>query len=301
MASLELSRLTDSTFVARGPTNIGVFAPGDGRAVLIDTGNDDDSGRRILRACEASGLEAAYIANTHSNADHCGGNALIQSRKDCRIAASRIEAAFIEHPALEPSLLWGGYPPPPLRNKFLMARSSRVTDLLEAPCAVPGAGIDAIPLPGHFVGMLGFMTPDGVFFAADAVASPEILQKYSFYFVYDVAAHLATLDSLSEIRAEWIVPSHSEPTREARPLVDANKAKILEVGDRVLELCVASGGELSTPDALLARLADSYGLELNHTQHALLGSTLRSYLSWHADQGRLVSHLEANKLVFERK
>src|SRR5512141_1406664 len=107
MASLELTLLSGSTYVARGPTNIGVYAPGDGRAVLVDSGNDDDAGRRILRACEDAGLRVSPIASTHSNADHCGGNAFIQSRTGCRIAAPRREAAIIEAPALEPSLLWG--------------------------------------------------------------------------------------------------------------------------------------------------------------------------------------------------
>ena len=138
MASLELTHLSGSTHVLRSPTNVGVIATVDGKAVLIDSGNDDDAGRKILRACEAAGLLVSHIANTHSNADHCGGNAFIQSRTQCRIAAPRPEAFFIENPVLEPSFLWGGFPLPSLRNKFLMAKASRVTDLLEAPCHVPG-------------------------------------------------------------------------------------------------------------------------------------------------------------------
>jgi glyoxylase-like metal-dependent hydrolase (beta-lactamase superfamily II) len=298
--NLELSLLSGSTFVAKGPTNVGVYAS-EGRAVLIDSGNDDDAGRKILRACEAADLTVSHIANTHSNADHCGGNAFIQARTNCRIAASRLEAAFVETPSLESSFLWGGFPPPPLRNKFLMAKSSRVTDFLEAPCAVPGVGIEALPLPGHYMGMVGFLTPDRVFFAADAAASPAILEKYRFYFVYDVAAHLATLDALAVMDVDWIVPSHAEPTREAGPLVAANKAKILEVGERILSFCGPSGTGPSTPDALVAALADSYGLELNHSQYALLSSTLRSYVSWLADEGLVVTRLEANRLLVERK
>jgi len=160
----------------------------------------------------------SLIANTHSNADHCGGNAFIQARTGLqdRGIETRI-GIYRESRFVEPSFLWGGYPLPPLRNKFLLAKSSRVTDLLDAPCPVPGTGIHAFPLPGHFIGMVGFMTPDKVFFAADAVASPEILKKYSYYFVYDVAAHLTMLDALARIDADWIVPSHAEPARDAAP------------------------------------------------------------------------------------
>jgi glyoxylase-like metal-dependent hydrolase (beta-lactamase superfamily II) len=254
-----------------------------------------------LRACEAAGLGVSCIANTHSNADHCGANAFVQARSNCRIAAPRSEASFIESPSLEPAFLWGGFPLPALRNKFLMAKSSRVTDFLEPPCKVPGTDIEALPLPGHYVGMVGYMTPDRVFFAADAAASPAILEKYRYYYVYDVAAHLATLDALAVMDADWFVPSHAEPTREAGPLAAANKAKIFEVGERILELCGSPGSGPMTPDALIVALAASYGLELNHTQYALLGSTLRSYLAWLADRGLVLTRIEANRLVVERK
>jgi glyoxylase-like metal-dependent hydrolase (beta-lactamase superfamily II) len=300
MPELELSLLAGSTYVAKGPTNIGVFFS-EGRAVLIDSGNDDDAGRKILRACEASGHEVTCIANTHSNADHCGGNAFVQSRTNCRIAAPRVEASFIESPSLMPAMLWGGFPLPALRNKFLVAKSSRVTDFLEPPCQVPGTGIEVLPLPGHYLGMVGFLTPDRVFFLADAAASPAILEKYRYYYVYDVAAHVATLDAIAVMDADWFVPSHAEPTREAGPLVAANKAKIFEVGERILELCGSLASGPTTPDALIVGLAASYGLELNHTQYALLGSTLRSYVSWLADKGLVVTHIEANRLVVEKK
>jgi glyoxylase-like metal-dependent hydrolase (beta-lactamase superfamily II) len=300
MPDLELSLLAGSTYVARGPTNIGVYVS-EGRAILVDSGNDEDAGRKILRACGAAGLEVSCIANTHSNADHCGANAFVQSRTSCRIAAPRIEASFIESPSLEPAFLWGGFPLPPLRNKFLVAKSSRVTDFLEPPCQVPGTGIEVLPLPGHYVGMVGYLTPDRVFFAADAAASPAILEKYRYYYVYDVAAHIATLDALAVMDADWFVPSHAEPVREAGPLVAANKAKIFEVGERILELCGPLSSGPTTPDALIVGLAASYGLELNHTQYALLGSTLRSYIAWLADRGLVVTRIEANRLVVEKK
>ena len=182
MPNLELRRLAGSTFVVEGPTNVGVYAlsaevsegQSPGRlAVLIDSGNDDDYGRKILRALGNEGLALTCIANTHSNADHCGGNAFLQSRTGCKVAAPRLEASFIEHPELESALLWGGFPVPPLRNKFLVAKGSRVTDYLEAPCEIPGSPVRALPLPGHYLGQVGYLTPDRVLFAADAAASPK--------------------------------------------------------------------------------------------------------------------------------
>lgn len=296
MANPALERIAGRTHVVRGPVNVGLFELGAGRVLLIDSGNDDEAGRKLLRLLEGSGWALDRIANTHSNADHCGGNAFLQARTGCGISATRAEAAFIETPLLEPSLLWGGFPPASLRNKFLMARPSRVTELLEAPCPVAGTELQAIPLPGHFLAMVGFLTPDGVFFAADIVASAEILAKYHVWYLYDVAAHLESLDRLCALEAEWVVPSHAEPTRDVRPLVALNRAKILEIAEILREAC----REPVSPEHLLSALCGHYGIELNPAQYVLVGSTVRAYLAWLMDQGEVTVRFEGGRLLAQR-
>jgi glyoxylase-like metal-dependent hydrolase (beta-lactamase superfamily II) len=282
--------------VQRGPANVGLYELGQGEALLVDAANDDDGGRKLLKACDALGLRVAHIANTHSNADHCGGNAFIQARTGCRISATRVEAAFIETPVLEPSYLWGGYPLPALRNKFLMAKPSRVTDLLEAPGKVPGSAVEVVPLPGHFFGMVGFLTPDRVFFAADAVAGPEILAKYHVFYYYDIAAQLGTLEALEGLDADWVVPSHAEPTRDIRPLVRQNREKILEIAEVLRAACVVP----ATPDDLLAALCARYGIALNPAQYVLVGSTVRSYLAWLQERGEVGIGFEEGRMRVQR-
>jgi len=51
-------------------------------------------------------------------------------------------------------------------------------------------------LPGHFMGMIGILTPDQTFFVADSLFSKEVLNKYHITFVYDVKSFLQTLDKL---------------------------------------------------------------------------------------------------------
>ncbi len=282
--------------IARGPANVGLFECGGGKAVLIDSGNDDDTGRKLLRYCESQDLSLTHILNTHSHADHCGGNAFIQGRTSCRIAATRAEAAFIETPAIEPSYLWGGYPLPSLRNKFLMAKPSRVTDILDPPCDVPDTDIKAQLLGGHFLAMAGYMTPDRVFFAADTLASVAILEKYHVLFLYDIAAELESLRALAELDADWIVPSHAEPSRNIGTLVDANRSKIEEIAEFLVTCCATP----ASSEELLSSIAQRYGIELNHQQYVLIGATLRSYLAWLCDRRVVSSRLEAGRLLFER-
>lgn len=328
MAALTIERLGPETRIAAGPVNVGLVGPVGGRIALVDAGNDEDAGRKLLRAAEAESSRIALIATTHSNADHCGGNAFIQARTACRIAATRIEAAFVETPSLEPSCLWGGFPLPQLRSRFLMAAPSRVTDILEPPCSLdlpaeetttdaglPGAKamaragqpavldgasdeplLHVIGLPGHFYGMVGFMTRDRVFFAADAVASEEVLAKYHIFYLYDIEAQLQTLDMLERLEADCFVPSHARPVRDIRPLVAANRAKLFEIAEVIRGFCAAP----ETAENLLARLSDHYGIILNHTQYVLVGSTLRSFLAWLTARKEIQSRIEGNRLLFAK-
>ena len=118
---MELVKVGEKTYYIKNPTNIGVYKINDEDVYLIDSGNDKDAGKKILKIIEEQGWKVKGIITTHSNADHIGGNKLIQERTNCLILANKIEKVFNENTILEPSFLYGGYPFKDLRNKFLLA------------------------------------------------------------------------------------------------------------------------------------------------------------------------------------
>ena len=126
----ELIQLTERTYYIKSPTNIGLFRLDEKNVCLIDSGNDKDAGRRIRQVLDANGWQLTAIYNTHANADHIGGNRYLQGQTGCRIYAPGIDCAFTRHPVLEPSFLYGGYPPKDLRHKFLLAQESDAAELL---------------------------------------------------------------------------------------------------------------------------------------------------------------------------
>jgi glyoxylase-like metal-dependent hydrolase (beta-lactamase superfamily II) len=77
---MDLIEITSGAYYLPGATNLGVVATADGRAILIDTGQDEDAARRLLRACKAAGLMPCAIINTHAHADHFGGNEYVTRR-----------------------------------------------------------------------------------------------------------------------------------------------------------------------------------------------------------------------------
>ena len=158
------------------------------------------------------------------------------------------------------------------------------------------AGFAAIPLPGHFFDMVGYRTPDDVVFLADCLSSRETLDKYQLWFLYDVGAFLQTLERVKEMQAKLFVPAHAAATEEIASLAQYNIDKVQEIAAHLLELCVAPVHF----EAILQRIFADYNLTMNFEQYALLGSTVRSYLSWLKDKGALRVTFENNLLLWER-
>ena len=97
---MELVKVGEKTYYIKNPTNIGIYKIDDNNVYIIDSGNDKDAGRKILKIAEENNWNIKGIINTHSNADHIGGNKIIQDRTNCVILANNIEKCFTEFPIL---------------------------------------------------------------------------------------------------------------------------------------------------------------------------------------------------------
>lgn len=289
----ELIQITPNDFCIQSPAKIGLVRINDTEVILIDSGSDKDAGKKALRHIENNGWTLKAIYNTHSHADHIGGSRLLQDRTGCAVYAPGVDCAFTNHPVLEPSLLWGGFAPNALRNKFLMAQECRALPLTEE--TLP-EGFKILPLPGHSFDMIGVLTPDGTAYIADSVSSKETLDKYGVGYIWDVAASLKTLETLNEIPAKIFVPSHADATGDISDLANYNVEKIREAGERIAQICETP----SSFETILKKIFESYNLTMTLQQHALVGSAVRSYLTWLINENRITAAIEDNTLVFKK-
>lgn len=289
----ELIELTDRTSYIQSPAKIGLVRLDGCEVCLIDSGNDKDAGRKLRQILDRNGWKLRAIYNTHSNADHIGGNKYLQAQTGCKIYAPGIDCAFTRHPLLEPSFLYGGFPCKDLRHKFLMAQESDAEYLTDA--ALP-EGFESIPLPGHFFDMVGYRTPDDVVFLADCLSSRETLEKYRIGYIYDVAAYIRTLETVKSMQARMFVPSHAAVTEDIAELAQYNLDTVYEIAERIVALCA----EPLRFEAVLQKLFAVYALTMNFEQYVLVGSTVRGYLSWLKDSGRLSVSFENGMLLWRR-
>lgn len=288
----DLVQVRGGSFYIQSPAKIGLIKTGEQEVCLIDSGSDKDAGRKVRQILDQNQWKLTAIYNTHSNADHIGGNKYLQGQTSCKIYAPGIECDFTNHPILEPAFLYGGFPMKELRHKFLLAQESSAEALL--PEVLP-EGMEVIPLPGHFFDMVGFRTGDDVVYLADCLSSRETLEKYQIGFIYDVAAYLDTLEKVKGMEAAVFVPSHAEETEDIVPLAQANMDKVYQIGEKIVGICK----EPASFETVLQKLFREYSLNMNFEQYVLVGSTVRSYLSWLKDEGRLEAFFEDNRMLWK--
>lgn len=276
----ELIQIAERSYYIKSPTNVGIVRLNENDVCLIDSGNNRDAGKRIKRILDDKGWNLKAIYSTHSNADHIGGNRFLQEKTGCKIYAPDINTAFTNHTILSPSFLYGGYPPKDLRHKFLLAQESYSQCLTED--ALP-EGFEIIKLPGHFYDMAGFRTPDNVIYLADCLLSRATLEKYRISFLYDVQSYIDTLEMVKNLEAVMFIPSHAEACEDISELAQYNIDVVMEIADRIMDICK----EPVSFEMILKRLFDEYNLVMNFEQNVLTGSTVRSYLAWLRDKGRL--------------
>ena len=131
--------------------------------------------------------------------------------------------------------------------------------------------------------MVGFRTPDNTVFLADCVSSPATLEKYRVTFIYDVAAYLDTLETVEILKAAIFVPSHAEPCVDVRELTEINRRKVFEIEQMIKIIC----NEPKTTEEIIREVFKAFGLTMTIEQYVLVGSTIRSCLSWMKDRGIL--------------
>lgn len=287
----ELNQVGEKSYYINCPAKIGIYQVNDKEVYLIDSGNDKDTAKKVRKILDEKNWNLLGVLNTHSNADHIGGNQYLQQQTGCKVFSCGIEKAFTEYPILEPSFLYGGYPCKDLRHKFLLAKPSVVTDFSDE--SFPKE-IEIIPLKGHFFDMVGFRTPDDTVFLADCLSSKETLDKYQIGFIYDVAEYLKTLETVKFIKAKMFVPAHAPATDDIAGLADVNIAKVHEIADKILSIC----NEPLCFENILQRLFSDYDLTMNFEQYVLVGSTVRSYLSWLKDTEKVTVQFKNNALLW---
>jgi glyoxylase-like metal-dependent hydrolase (beta-lactamase superfamily II) len=290
-----MEKVSENIAYIPGAVNIGVLINGE-KCLVIDTGLDKESGRNIRKATEGEGLNLEAIINTHSHADHFGGNNYLTRNLGAKVYAPRIESGIIQNPILEPVYLFNGATPiRNLKNKFVLAKPSPVHQVIESgKLEVIGLDLEIVSLPGHCFNQIGVLIDD-VLFCADTVFSTRVLEKYRIPVVQDVKSHIETLKKLSETDYRFYVPAHTSPKENIQDIVKKNLTKTHDIIKDIKIIL----SEPKTTEKVVSELATRYELDLSVVQqYYLIQMTVMAYLGYLYDEKKTEILMEGNQLFW---
>jgi glyoxylase-like metal-dependent hydrolase (beta-lactamase superfamily II) len=283
---MAIVQLSDRVYVVPGGVNIGIIDAGDHKFLMVDSGLNDTSAKKALKAVKEE-LDGNVVAvlTTHAHADHFGGNATVVKRAGARVYAPLIDEAILRYPLLQPVCLFAGADPlDSLRNNFLLADASPVDEVISpGKLAVEGVEIDVIGLAGHSPNQVGYLV-DGVFFCADVVLPDTVLEKYKIPYLHSVTAHLGALETAKNIECGKVVPGHGQVLDSLEPLVAMNE-KLIQT---VIAFIVVSATEPKEASTVLTELLRHFDAPVNDAS---------SYFLLHPTVFAFLSHLEREKTI----
>lgn len=310
-------KITENVFYIPGATNVGVIAVNGKRGskakdlYLVDSGGDSEDAARIFSSLvelfpeEKGGFNLVAVINTHSHADHCGGNAFFVQKTGCQIWCDRIESAGLECSLLQSIITCGSMPLPHLQSSYYVAKPSKADRFIDENSEIRlrgGGKINFISLPGHYLNMLGvlFTSKKGetVFFPGDAVFGRMHVLKYWISYLVDLGAFKQTLSKLNETDFDWYIPCHGEPCQRIQETVEMNKIAILST-----EYCILRAlrdGRRLTFSELMKAIADMNDIKLRTPQYLLIGSTIRAYLYYLYQENKIDCAMKENQLFWFR-
>ncbi|MEE1431885.1 MAG: MBL fold metallo-hydrolase [Clostridia bacterium] len=275
---MELKQIGPKTFCIEHDTNIGIHFTDDGRMYLIDTGSKGD-GEKIDEILSREGWVPSCIINTHTHIDHIGGNEFLMRKYGIPAYCTDYDMAFAHYSELEAAYMNGGYPAEKLRTIFAHPGMIGFRSLeKETP-----DGIDWTYLPGHSFGMIGIRTSGDIWFLGDSYLSRSFLKQYTFGFIYNVEAYIDTLKKLKEFKGALFVPSHGIIETDIVPTLEQNLRSVTEMCGMICETCREYRGQ----DEILQQMYERLRMHARPAQHALLSSTVKSYLTYLQDRNKL--------------
>lgn len=275
---MELKQIGSKTFCIEHDTNIGIHFTDDGRIYLIDTGSKGD-GEKIDEILSGEGWVPSCIINTHTHIDHIGGNEFLMRKYGIPAYCTDYDMVFAHYSELEAAYMNGGYPAEKLRTIFAHPGMIGFHSIeKETP-----DGIDWAYLPGHSFGMIGIRTSDDIWFLGDSYLSRSFLKQYTFGFIYNVEAYIDTLKKLKEFKGALFVPSHGIIETDIVLTLEQNLRSVAEMCSMICETCREYRGQ----DEILQQMYERLRMHARPAQHALLSSTVKSYLTYLQDRNKL--------------
>lgn len=314
----KILELLPGTYIIPGTTNVGIVTDKNPDSsvtdvYVIDTGNTEVDGEYILDVLNEyfSFHDISYkikaIINTHAHADHSGGNSIIKEKTDCEIWISNFESSTLYNPHLHTSVLWGANPPKEILTVYYKPDPTYPTKIVsenDSFTLSDGRTITFMSLPGHSYESMGiiitYKNDEKIIFAGDAIFPRDEIGNHSIPLILDHIDFVKSLEKIASLHnLTWCIPGHgSIISKNLSETLEEDKIAIITIEKCIFK--ILENNKLTT-DILIKQIADTFNMNMNVRQYALIGFTLRCFLTTLRNAGILKIAVEDNLLYWTIK
>lgn len=260
-----------------------------GAWVLMDSGAACDRAE-LAEFLKNRGVSVRAVLTSHIHYDHAGNHGFLREE----FGAETVMTAFDAGLTMDYVSLKGCFyssAPSQLERLLpeLKIRADRVILPGQRQVEIDGEAFQVLPLPGHAASHVGFETPDGAAYLADAYQSRFVLEKEKLFYMLDWKAALETVEGLMAAHPEHAILSHYGPVSDGREAAGL----ALAVYRELLERAAGMIRDRFSLEDITTALTAGFGIRMGRKRKARLTERfVRSITEYLAETGRLLPYAE---------
>jgi len=296
---MDLIKVKGNSYYIQAPTSIGVYTFKNKNCMMVDTGNNNTSAKKIEDALIQNNLHPKYIFNTHGHLDHCGGNNYFNDNYPGIITYSTFkEKLFMENNDLMPYAQFGSFPAKEIKKS---SKSIKVDYVVEYGVnKINDEKLEFMPLPGHSIEQAAMITPDKVCYLGDAVFSHSTLMKYPLPYYYNILETLNSLDKIKEIDCDYFVVSHGDKLYNKTEILELCNMNINNIHKYINDISEVLSQPLSKEE-VLENIAVLNDINMNFQEYYINLSAISAFIAFLYNNGTLNFSIENGKLYYYTK
>jgi len=301
MKEKNIEQIIGNSYMFNHKQTIGIYLNHTAKSmVFIDSGVNEKEAQKIHQYIKKIGYNVNAIIVTHGHMSQYGGILYMKNHyKHVKVYATAWTVQFIENLLLEPCFI-GSIPKHSLKYEQEREKFKHiVTDILpyyDHKLLIDNQILEIVTLPGHFPGMIGIITPDEVFYVADAIFGNKTLRKQTLLYFTDIKAAQHSLHKLIENSKAAYVLTHGGKYDNIYPLVEQHMKLIQET----IHFIVATVREQAlTLEKMTQKMMNKYQMQEDPKHLTLTQFITKAYLIYLEDEKKLISKMKEGQLYYE--
>lgn len=266
--------------------------------IIVDTGTKHER-EELEKLLEENQLNVVGIISTHAHVDHAGNNAYLKKKYNSIIAMPREEARACSS-LVNLKLHFNANDM--LSVKEYYGHMVFDTDILISPeedsICLFGVKFGIVPTPGHSIGHISVITPDGVAYLGDCLIGYDVMRGAKMPYAYLLQKDLESKEKLLQVKCSKYVIAHKGIYEDIHQLVLDNIEFYKYRASRIYELIQGA----MTLEEMMKIVIERFHIRItNLRKYIVIQRMLRSYLEYLIEIGKVEIIIEESMLKFRKK